>query len=223
MSSEVSTQALLDSMTQTPTTHALWLNTLSFMEHIGCRKIIKSQNSERLTEMVLEHAAEEARHALFFKRLSLKVKPDFCKTYESQFLILGENCEKYFQTLDTETEKFLSNQTLESLKLSFLTYLYVTLLVEERAMDLYHTYQKVISTKKLNLNLKPLITEEEKHLEEMNLCLKKLDPDFENNRTKLSQLENQLYATLKSELIIEAERLSLQQERDEQQLTATQA
>ena len=57
----------------------------------------------------------------------------------------------------------------------------------------------------------------------MNLCLKKLDPDFENNRTKLSQLENQLYATLKSELIIEAERLSLQQERDEQQLTATQA
>ena len=44
-------------------THAKWLNTLAYLEHIGSRKIIKSQNSLRLDLHMLQHIAEEARHA----------------------------------------------------------------------------------------------------------------------------------------------------------------
>ena len=44
--------------------HARWLNTFSYLEYVGFRKIVKSQRAEGLTAAILGHACEEARHAL---------------------------------------------------------------------------------------------------------------------------------------------------------------
>jgi hypothetical protein len=39
--------------------HARWLNTFSYLEYIGFRKIVKSQMAEALTNKVISHALEE--------------------------------------------------------------------------------------------------------------------------------------------------------------------
>ena len=41
--------------------HAKWLNTLSMMENAGAKKIKKCEHPILATEMILKHAAEEAR------------------------------------------------------------------------------------------------------------------------------------------------------------------
>jgi hypothetical protein len=41
--------------------HARWLNTFSYLEYIGFRKIVKSQMAEALTNKVISHALEEGR------------------------------------------------------------------------------------------------------------------------------------------------------------------
>src|SRR5438105_12895350 len=53
-------------------THALFLNMLSLLEHIGSRKIMLARARTSEGE-VLKHLAEEARHAFFFKRAAEKL------------------------------------------------------------------------------------------------------------------------------------------------------
>lgn len=47
----------------------LFLNTLSLMEYIGCRKILKSVSFKKVNIEVLQHISEEASHAFLLKRL----------------------------------------------------------------------------------------------------------------------------------------------------------
>lgn len=201
------TRSFIQLTIKTPRWHALWLNTLSFLEHIGSRKIIKSQDSAYLTDMVLEHIAEEARHALFFKRLANKISPQDCKNYESRFLILADRTEAYFQTLDQKIHQELQTNT-SSQNLIFFTYLYVTLLVEERAMVVYEVYEELLNLEKKNGNtaipqtmtLKPILTEEQGHLDQMLSVLAKEDANFKENHQKFQKFEAQLYQDLIHEM-----------------------
>ena len=101
-------KAFLQQVVSHPLLHAKWLNTLSFLEHIGSRKIIKSQNSHTLNYVILQHISEETRHALFFKALIHKVNPKSCPTFEPQYLLAGDEAEDYFQSIDRYAEKDLS-------------------------------------------------------------------------------------------------------------------
>lgn len=51
-----------------PERHAKWLNTLSFLENCGARKIAACEHPILVQEEMLKHAAEEFRHALHLKR-----------------------------------------------------------------------------------------------------------------------------------------------------------
>ena len=48
--------------------HAKWLNTLSFLENCGARKIAACEHPTLVKEEMLKHAAEEFRHAHHLKR-----------------------------------------------------------------------------------------------------------------------------------------------------------
>ena len=48
--------------------HGLWLNTLSFLEYMGSRKIAKALPQEEFNEVLLGHLSEEVRHSLYFKK-----------------------------------------------------------------------------------------------------------------------------------------------------------
>lgn len=67
---EAPVRAFFERLVQDPKHHAKFLNTLSMLEHMGSRKIMVSQSKfpETMSCDTLQHLAEEARHAYFFKR-----------------------------------------------------------------------------------------------------------------------------------------------------------
>jgi len=58
---------LIRKITQDDHTHARWLNTLSMMENTGAKKIKNCEHPVFVNEIILKHAAEEARHAYYLK------------------------------------------------------------------------------------------------------------------------------------------------------------
>lgn len=176
-------------------THAYWLNTLSFLEHIGSRKIVKSQNSHSLSFTLLEHIAEESRHAYFFKKLAQKlVEEKTCPNFEEKFMLNGKEGEKYFQQLDRSVETNLKSSDSERSKvILFLNYLYTTWLVERRALWLYEIYSDILKEKKFSFHLKPVLVDEDKHLETVEKELRNKDPHFNKRGTYFSSLEEEKF------------------------------
>ena len=65
------TRAVLDRVVVEPRLHARFVNTLSRLEYVGVRKILKSRRSERLDIDGLQHILDEAVHALRLKKAAV--------------------------------------------------------------------------------------------------------------------------------------------------------
>jgi hypothetical protein len=177
-----------------PQLHARWLNTFSFLEYVGFRKIVKSQRAEALSGEVLAHALEEGRHALSLKKLAMKIGGKAFDSYKPDALLCGEAAENYFQTLDHACDEALSDQSEEVR--AALVYLYVTWLVEIRALDVYTHYRKALAAMPGVQALDGLLAEEEQHLSRVASELQKRDPDFASRSKAFSALEAGLYETI---------------------------
>ena len=111
--------------------HARWLNTFSYLEYVGFRKIVKSQRAEALTAEILNHALEEGRHALGLKNIALKIGGETFATYAPANMLCGDEAEDYFQNLDAACDAiFADRPDAQRVKL---VYCYVTWLIERRA------------------------------------------------------------------------------------------
>lgn len=168
--------------------HARWVNTLSYLEHIGSRKIIKSQNSKKVNIDVLQHIAEEARHAFFMKKICELHFKGLCPTFEREYLLGGASADLYFQQLDSTLFDQIEDKTL--------TYLYVTQLIEERALSVYKAYDGLLKANNFPFKLTSLISEETKHLEETNKYLLERDRDFHLRKESFKSLEQRLFFQL---------------------------
>jgi len=175
--------------------HAKWLNTLAYLEHIGSRKIIKSQNSRLLDYRTLKHIAEEARHALFLKKICKQNFNESCPTFEHKYLLGGDGANKYFQKLDHYIHNDLPRENH-----FFLNYLYVTFVIEERALSIYTDYQALLTAKDYSFNLTPLLVEETQHLNEAKTLLADNDADFMERIIKFSIIEKELFADFINEV-----------------------
>ncbi|WP_020175334.1 hypothetical protein [Methyloferula stellata] len=191
MSSQDRFEALVARVVADPKLHARWLNTFSFLEYVGFRKIVKSQKAEALSAEVLAHALEEGRHALSLKKLAIKIGGKSFESYAPEALLCGEAAEDYFQTLDHACDEALSDQT-EDVRAA-LVYLYVTWLVEIRALDVYTQYRKALAAMPGVQALDGLLAEEEQHLSRVSGELQKRDPDFAARSKVFSALEAALY------------------------------
>ena len=105
-------KVFLEHITQNKEQHSHWLNTLAFMEYIGCRKIIKSQNSADLNLMLLQHISEEARHAYHFKKLAHQISPTDSPNFKAEYTLKGSLAEDYFQAIDHRVEEDLNHSLL---------------------------------------------------------------------------------------------------------------
>jgi hypothetical protein len=92
-----------------PNLHASWLNTFSYLEYVGFRKIVKSQASDSMSLETLGHAVEEGRHALRLKRLAVKVGGVAFDSYRAEKLLCGDAAEAYFQKLDGYCESLFAD------------------------------------------------------------------------------------------------------------------
>jgi hypothetical protein len=168
---------LLEKIAAKPSLEARWLNTLSLLEYIGARKIGKTFAKVHPSLDILEHHADETRHAFAFKRLSVLISggEDF------GYLCPNEAID-YFQMLDKTLSEWMTRLTSKSD--SNQNYLIVTAVIERRAMKLYPVYRRITRNGFIRDELKRVVEEESSHrriIEEA--CLKILNrndvPDFE--------------------------------------------
>ncbi|WP_051952810.1 ferritin-like domain-containing protein [Methylocapsa aurea] len=175
-----------------PLLHARWLNTFSFLEYVGFRKIVKSQRAEALNAAILTHALEEGRHALGLKKLAVKLGGPQFDSYAPKALLCGEEAEAYFQDLDGACEEaFLDRSEAER---AALVYCYVTWLVERRALQVYGAYKTALGDSEVARKLDGLLAEEAKHLTDVEASLHAGDPDFVTRSREFEAVETGLYS-----------------------------
>ncbi len=182
---ESGVRAFLTRIVHDPQNHAKFLNMLSMLEHMGSRKIMVSQmNAPQDMDLdTLQHMAEEARHAYFFKRHAERINGSPMKGWTEENVMARAAALMYFGRMDAGITKRL--EKLSSLRKQgssegrkkdprlhgggthFEPYGWVSLIIELRACWLYGIYNDVVERAGVHLPLKGLIAEEDGHLAEM--------------------------------------------------------
>lgn len=186
-----------------PDLHARFLNTLSLLEYIGARKIMKSQDEDLVTPTVLAHATEEIRHAQILKKLAIKVGGKNVISYEPHTLLCGTEARNYIHGIDYKAQEILGESD------SWRNYLLTTLIVEERAQELYPYYDAVLTTIGMGGPVQAIVREEVGHLEEVITKLKIAGGVTEDMMNVVRAHEHMLYVSFFR--AVEAE-INLQQE-----------
>jgi hypothetical protein len=186
--------SLLERIVQDHEVHAKWLNTLSFMENAGARKISACEHPTKVSLIQLKHAAEEHRHAYYLKKQIGKINPNFCKTYEASELLAPIATRQYLHSLDIKACRYLQKAfDLTKEELKYAAYLFVTYAIEVRADELYPVYQEVLEKKSSKIMVKSIILEEEGHLEEMIHQLNEFEEDWNIHAEHILEIEKELH------------------------------
>ncbi len=187
-------QPLLEKIVAYDTVHAKWLNTLSFMENAGARKISACEHLSEVSLIQLKHAAEEHRHSYYLKKQILKISPEICKTYKSDELLASMATRHYLHALDMKACRYLQEYfRLSREELKYAAYLFVTYAIEVRADALYPVYQEVLTKHSSKILVKSIILEEEGHLEEMIHQLGQFSADWKIHAEVILNMEQVLH------------------------------
>lgn len=178
-------RAFLDRIIKQPAEHARFMNMLSMLEHMGSRKIMVSQMNDHrnMTEDMLKHLAEEARHAYFFKRQAERMAKKSLDGYTDENTFCRAPAAMYFGRLDAGLAKQVPAKD---------AYPWTSLIIELRACWLYAMYHEVLQEAGVSISLKSLLAEEDMHLAEMfEMC-----GDNEPRLRALSGYETELFGKL---------------------------
>jgi rubrerythrin len=187
-------QNVLRCIVQQDQLHAKWLNTLSFMENAGARKISLCEHPTEVSIIQLKHAAEEHRHAYYLKKQIGKLSTPTCATYDDKYLIAPVYTKQYLHQLDIKSCRYLKETfNLSGAALKHAAYLFVTYAIEVRADELYPIYQHTLDALKSKVMVKSIILEEEGHLEEMIDQLAQFSPQWEQYAKNVQAIEQALH------------------------------
>jgi hypothetical protein len=155
------TRLLLAGIVASEKQHPRFINTLSMLEHMGSHKIMATQHTAGIDQATLRHVAEEAHHAYFMKRQAEKAAGRPLE-YVPAELLAPAAARMYFQRLEAVVVRLLDSR--RSLRAA---YLYMSMIVEFRALWFYRLYQQTLKRAGHALSLKRVIGEEENHLADM--------------------------------------------------------
>lgn len=141
--------------------HGRLINTLSMLEHLGSYKIMATQHSAAIDQPTLKHVAEEAQHAFFMKRQAEKESGRPMR-YVDEDLLAPATARMYFQKLEIAVTRLLGRQ--HGLGAA---YLYMSLIVEFRALWFYGLYGQSLKRAGHGMSLKRILGEERHHLGDM--------------------------------------------------------
>jgi hypothetical protein len=148
--------------------HGKWLNTLSYLENCGARKIAACEHPTLVKEEMLKHAAEEFRHSHYLKRQIKKVSKQPFDNYSSLNILGGIKTLHYLNKLDLFVSNYLIKVAkLPKIEIKKIAYLLVTYAIELRAELLYPIYDKILRANQSKVFVKSIILEEKEHLNEM--------------------------------------------------------
>ncbi len=193
-------QNLISKLQGNPHKLAKFLNTLSMLEYIGARKILKSQDQISVTLDVLSHAAEEIRHAQYLKKVALRMSDGELTSYREEHLLGGREAQNYIQGIDYGVQKTLG------LKQESTNYLLTTLLLEERANSLYPLLEELMSQSGIPGIFKTILREETLHLNAVKEALETPEPRVpslvnDDQLIELRKMEDLLFQSFMKSLI----------------------
>ena len=149
-------RSTLDLICTSAEAEARWLHTVSMLEFIGARKISRTVADRHPSLDVLQHLADETRHALAFKRLACEV----AGREVTDYLALPAAA-TYFQTLDRELAAW--GKGVLGREDTRLSYLLTTTMIEQRAMMVYPLYKAATRQPIVREELAKVVTEEQSH------------------------------------------------------------
>lgn len=156
-------EVLLPSLVSDEERHAKWLNTLSFLENCGARKIASCEHPTKVKKEMLKHAAEEFRHAFYLKDQIKRISALPLSDYGLDAMLGGMATLHYLGRLDLETTRLLKTRGTDRSA----AYILVTYAIERRADELYPLYMTVLKEQGSPITVKSILLEEEEHLKEM--------------------------------------------------------
>ncbi len=177
--------------------HARWLNTLSYMEYVGARKMMKSQQESDIDEVMLEHMAEEIRHALILKKIVRRNFSEDLADYSEANMLHKPAAKLYFQRIDS-----MSGEQTKSARHA---YLLTSYLIETRALKFYSAYDKQLKMDS-SFRLVAIINQETRHLSAIENALVSSDKEFLANQDFLLKYEEQCFGEWLSSLAQEVEK-----------------
>ncbi len=150
--------------------HARWLNTFSYLEYVGFRKIIKSQRARRAEPRLSqpraggrrprlsaqEHGGEGRRQGI---SISTRRRPCSARRQRAPISKIS---------IMVATRNSPACRMSERAKI---VYLYVTWLIERRALDVYGRYKEALGASPLSEQLDELLDEEVGHLRQVEAGL----------------------------------------------------
>jgi hypothetical protein len=178
--------------------HSLFLNTLSLLEYIGCRKILKSQQEDSVSEELLSHALEEIHHAKLLKTLALKLSEGLLTSYQTQHLLCGHEGRAYFQTVDYAVEAAFEKKDKR------MNYLLTTFLIEERALKVYPIYSEYLTSLGYSNRLKSLVKDEHRHFKTVSEELNNSRKDYKSVIAPLAEIETIAFNRFLDSVVLEA-------------------
>ncbi len=178
--------------------HGKWLNSLSYLEYRGVRKILRSLRTEDYDVTVLTHVFEEARHALFFKKLALKVGGSSFDNYRPENMISPENIKAYFYHLDRCGTSELKEGPLGLAQENI--YELMTWVIEERALEVYREYEALLRKNNSDISIEPVLKDEINHLGKVKKTADKIGHRAEPLLALESGLFQDLWMGLEKEL-----------------------
>lgn len=143
---------LLGALTASRTVELEWIDLLSQLEYVGCRKIVKSIGFESVSLDVLRHVSEEASHAYLLKAVVEEGGIVGRSWREGRFAQAGWG---YFQNLDRRVSELPGSDGLR--------YPAVSWAIERRVLVVYPAYLKLTRNESLKRALRRILAQEERH------------------------------------------------------------
>lgn len=153
-----------------------WLDMLSQMEYVGCRKIIKSVPFDKITSRELQHITEESLHALQLRRLVDRLSDRARWTGRGLAALAWD----YFQALDREISQLVDGK--------YIPYAAVSWTIEQRVLELYPSYARETRIPDVKKVLQRILSQERRHADQFDAM------DFaEAFKKKARQIEQRLW------------------------------
>ena len=189
---------LLDRVIADPRLHARFVNTLSRLEYVGVRKILKSRRAERLDEEGLQHILDEAAHALRLKKAAVAlaaasgVRGSAVGTFADGATLAGDAGETYLQALDHRAEEALADLAPDAR--GEVNYLLTSAAIEVRAQVFYPLYDARLKARGAPFSVAGIMRDEGRHLDEMAAHHAAALPDWRPRLEPLLEAEEALFS-----------------------------
>jgi hypothetical protein len=139
-------------LTASPKIELEWIDLLSQLEYVGCRKIVKSIGFESVSLEVLRHVSEEASHAYQLKAVVEEGGIVGRSWRDGRFAEVGWG---YFQNLDRRISALPGAAGLR--------YPAVSWAIERRVLVVYPAYLRLTRNESLKRALRRILAQEERH------------------------------------------------------------